>query len=77
VSQNDQPSFEQDIKPLFREMDREAMESSFDLWDLEDVREHAPAILEAVESGGMPCDSPWPPDRVERFRSWVEAGMRA
>jgi len=72
-----QLSFDQDIRPLFREKDREAMEGAFDLWDHEDVRENAGAILEAVASGEMPCDEAWPPERVELLRRWVEAGMLA
>lgn len=72
-----QPSFERDIKPLFREMDREAMESAFDLWEHEDVSDNAHAILTAVEGGGMPCDGAWPPEQVELFRRWVEAGTPA
>jgi hypothetical protein len=71
------PGFESDIKPLFREMDRDAMESAFDLWEYEDVRENAQAILAAVEAGGMPCDGAWPPERVAVFRSRLEAGMPA
>jgi hypothetical protein len=31
-------SFTQDIKPLFRERDRTAMMSHFDLWSYDDVR---------------------------------------
>ncbi len=30
---NSAPSFARDIKPLFRERDREAMDFAFDLWD--------------------------------------------
>ncbi len=71
----DQPSFAHDIKPLFRESDRTAMESAFDLWDAADVRESATAILEAVENGSMPCDGAWPADRVGLLRRWVEGGM--
>jgi hypothetical protein len=72
---NGEPSYERDIKPLFRETDREEMSFAFDLWDYEDVKENADGILERVASGEMPCDSPWPPDRVSAFRRWVEAGM--
>lgn len=72
-----QLSFEQDIRPLFREKDREAMEGAFDLWDHEDVSEHADAILDAVASGGMPCDEAWPPERVALLKRWVEAGTPA
>jgi len=72
-----QLSFEQDIRPLFREKDREAMDGAFDLWDHEDVSEHAGAILDAVASGGMPCDGAWPAERVALLRRWVEAGKPA
>jgi hypothetical protein len=70
-------SFERDIKPLFRDIDRDAMESSFDLWDYDDVRDNADAILTAVEGGGMPCDGAWSPEQIEAFRTWVDAGMPA
>ena len=68
-------SFEEDIKPLFREFDREQMEFAFDLWRYEDVKEHAPDILERLEDGDMPCDDPWPEERIETFRSWIDEGM--
>ncbi|HVA22378.1 MAG TPA: hypothetical protein VNN74_09840 [Candidatus Micrarchaeia archaeon] len=71
----DQPSFEREIKVLFRESDRDAMESTFDLWDAADVRENAAAILEAVEQGSMPCDGAWPEERVGLLRRWVDSGM--
>jgi hypothetical protein len=77
LSQNGQPRFESDIKPLFREMDRDAMEGAFDLWEHAEVRANADAILAAVEGGGMPCDGRWPAERVELFRRWVAAGMPA
>jgi hypothetical protein len=64
-------SFESDIRPLFREFDRTEMEWAFDLWDFEDVKENAESILERLEDGAMPCDEPWPEDRIEVFRRWV------
>lgn len=67
--------FDSDIKPLFREDDQKAMEYVFDLWDYDDVREHAEAILEQVESGSMPCDETWDKAKVETFRSWMQSGM--
>jgi hypothetical protein len=44
--------FEQDIKPLFRERerDRDSMRFSFDLWSLDDVSTHADAILHRLEA---------------------------
>jgi hypothetical protein len=67
--------FEQDIKPLFREKDRQRMEWAFDLWDYGAVKENAQGILERVEDQSMPCDGPWSSDQIERFRSWVQGGM--
>jgi hypothetical protein len=71
------PSFEGDIRPLFRERDRQSMldVADFDLWARADVAEHSQAILERLESGSMPCDQAWPSERVELFRRWVDGGM--
>ena len=74
---DEQLGFEQDIKPLFRERDRDSMRGSFDLWSLEDVSAHADAILQRVDAGTMPCDGAWPADRVAVFRRWVDAGKPA
>jgi hypothetical protein len=67
-------SFESDIRPLFRETDHAEMEWAFDLWDYDDVKENAEAILERIEDGTMPCDDPWPEDRIEVFKKWVSEG---
>lgn len=72
-----EPSFERDIRPLFRETDREEMSFAFDLWEYDEVKENADAILERVSAGEMPCDGPWPDERVAAFRGWVDAGMPA
>jgi hypothetical protein len=72
-------SFAADIKPLFRERpDREAMLvfGPFDLHRFEDVRDNADAILAVLEEGSMPCDDPWPPDRVATFRKWIDDDKR-
>ncbi len=71
------PGFERDIKPLFREDDREAMNFVFDLWDYNDVRNQAENILERLEDGSMPCDGEWPPEQIDLFRRWINAGMPA
>lgn len=74
----DQPlSFEADIKPLFRESDRESMSFAFDLWSYDDVSANSRAILGQLESGNMPCDAAWPADRVDAFRLWIDAGKPA
>jgi hypothetical protein len=71
------PSFSRDIKPLFREHDRDEMDYVFDLWNHHDVSAHAEEILERLADGTMPCDGEWPEEQVARFRSWIDAGMPA
>ena len=70
-------SFERDVKPLFRERDRGAMLSHFDLWSYDDVDANADAILSVLEAGSMPCDGQWDSDRVETFRRWAQGGKAA
>jgi hypothetical protein len=70
-------SFEADIKPLFRERDRQSMLGHFDLWSCEDVMENKDVILERLTDGDMPCDGAWPAAQVELFREWVAAGTPA
>jgi hypothetical protein len=71
------PSFAQDIKPLFRESDRTAMLSAFDLWSLDDVTSHSARILAAVDSGSMPCDTRWSQEDVDLLRRWIDSGTPA
>jgi hypothetical protein len=66
--------FDADIKPLFRAKDRDSMRKAFDLWSYADVQTHATAIAETLKKGSMPCDGPWPPERVALFEQWVKAG---
>ena len=67
-------SFEIDVKPMFRERDRESMEFAFDLWSRDDVSENADAILDRLEAGTMPCDGAWPQAQVDLFKRWVASG---
>ena len=66
--------FEAHIKPLFRERDRQAMQSRFDLWSYDDVSRHAEVILMRLRDGTMPCDGAWPPAQIDLFQHWVESG---
>jgi hypothetical protein len=66
--------FANDIKPLFRESDRDAMAFALDLWSYADVSQHADAILAVVRGGSMPCDGAWPSERVALFAGWIAAG---
>ena len=67
-------SFESDIKPLFRERDRDSMEFAFDLWSHDDVSQHAEAILARIKAGDMPCDDTWPQAQVDLFERWIRSG---
>jgi hypothetical protein len=66
-----------DIRPLFREGDRTSMLGHFDLWEYDDVTEHADAISDRLRDGSMPCDAPWPEEQIELFERWIEAGTPA
>jgi CDGSH-type Zn-finger protein/truncated hemoglobin YjbI len=67
-------SFESHIKPLFRPVDQKSMSLAFDLWSYDDVSSHAGPILARLDAGTMPCDGPWPAEKVDVFRRWVETG---
>ena len=71
----DQPvSFAEHIKPMFRPRDQQSMTFAFDLWDVDDVRANAEAILGRLRQGTMPCDGGWSADKVELFSRWVATG---
>lgn len=50
------------------------MKFAFDLWSYTDVKAHAPAILDQVAAGTMPCDGAWPAEQVDAFRRWIDSG---
>jgi len=70
-------SFEADIAPLFREKDVEEMKdiSGLDLSDYAVVRDKAQGIYARLDDGSMPCDGPWPDEKVETFKRWMDQGM--
>ena len=70
-------SFDRDIKPMFRDKDRDSMISAFDLFDYADVVENADAILGSLRSGQMPCDGAWPDGDVDKLQQWIDAGKPA
>ena len=78
LSVTDEPiSFEQQIKPLFRERDRQSMTWAFDLWSRDDVAANGEAILGKLRDGTMPCDGAWSDEQIAVFQRWVEAGSPA
>jgi hypothetical protein len=74
VSGDQRSSYETDVKPLFRERDRESMQFAFDLWSYDDVSKNADAILTRLRSGSMPCDGAWPEAQIDLFAQWIEEG---
>jgi hypothetical protein len=75
-AQGQPASFAADIRPLFREKDRESMSGHFDLSSYADVRANADKILDKLAAGTMPCDGAWPESQVELFRRWTQTGMQ-
>jgi hypothetical protein len=69
-------SFEQDIRPLFRDKDRSSMLRAFDLWSYSEVLAHQDAIAGQLRSGSMPCDGAWPAAQVAVFERWIAEGSR-
>ena len=67
-------SFERNVRPMFREKDRDSMLKAFDLWSYSDVQAHQDAILERLRNGTMPCDGAWPPEHVAVFQRWIASG---
>jgi hypothetical protein len=67
-------SFATDIRPLFRDIpDVDTMRGyGLDLSSYEEVRARAAEIYETLENGSMPCDEPWPKDRLALFKRWME-----
>jgi hypothetical protein len=56
--------------------DRAAMRKVFDLWSATDVAAHGDAIAARLRHGSMPCDGPWPAERVAIFTGWLDAGAK-
>jgi hypothetical protein len=70
-------SFATDIKPMFTSKDQEHMMFMFDLWNYDDVKSNASEIYDSVKEGRMPpggSGGPWSPDKVSRFKNWMDEG---
>ncbi len=80
-SAND-PTWEEDIKGLFTQLDIGCMRSAgskFDLANYDDVKRKAPAILGRLRSVNpnlrMPLGAPaWPEAWTTMFERWMQAG---
>ena len=70
-------SFAKDIRPLFRDSpDIDTMKDvGLDLSAYADVKAQAQNIYARVLDGSMPCDEPWPKDRIALLKQWMDEGM--
>jgi hypothetical protein len=68
------PSFARDIRVLFRDSDVDHMKFAFNLSEYADVKTNAEGIYDRLADGSMPCDGPWPADRLAIFKDWMDAG---
>jgi len=71
-------SFDQDIRPMFREEDIQEMKdiADFDLSKYEHVRARAADIYERLADGSMPSDEAWSDEQIARFKQWMDEGTQ-
>ncbi len=70
------PSFEKNIRPLFRDFDISSMKDyGIDLSAYADVKKHAGDIYTRLLDGEMPCDSAWSAENLTAFKEWMDGGM--
>jgi len=74
-------SFDQDVKPLFTQTDRDHMTFMLDLWSYNDVKQNANEILDSVTNGRMPPPpprggGPWPQAKVDILKEWIKGGYQ-
>jgi hypothetical protein len=69
-------SFALHIGPLFTADQRACMIRKFDLAKFDDVKAHAPKILQRLQDQSMPADdsNPWPDEWVALFSRWIDEG---
>ena len=73
-------SFATDIRPLFREGDVECMSAAgvhLDDFAWMRVPANAQSVFDAVSSGTMPPDAPWPKEHLALLQEWIDAGYPA
>ena len=70
-------SFVADIRPLFRDTpDIDSMKDyGLDLSSYDEVKARDTEIYARLEDGSMPCDGPWPKERMALFKQWMDEGM--
>jgi len=70
-------SFAADIRPLFRSFEIDSMKPmGLDLSSYEDVKKKAQSIYARLTAKEMPCDGPWSEQSVQKFKEWMDGGMK-
>jgi len=76
-------SFKTDILPLFTSMDVEHMSKAgvlLDEYAYMSQPANAKSVYDTVSTGTMPPgdsgESPWAPDQVQLFKSWMDGGYQ-
>jgi len=69
------PTWENPIKTFFRPFDIDSMKDmGIDLGSYDSVKANGAGIYQRTSAGEMPCDGPWPKERVDTFKQWIDAG---
>jgi hypothetical protein len=72
-------TYAHDIRPLFRDGDITCMaRRGIMLGDVNwmCVLANANKVYGALSSGSMPPDDAWPQDRIDRFKAWIDGGLK-
>ncbi len=72
------PVFELHILPMIRATDREHMRFAFDMWDYDQLVQHAEVFADraAVDMPPVHSGGPWPDEWVQLFRRWMATGHK-
>ncbi|MEV5912924.1 hypothetical protein [Streptomyces chartreusis] len=74
------PVYELHIRPMFSATDRDHMLAhGMNLWEYDDVVEHAEHIFDRLEGGTMPptaLGGPWPQEWIDLFKRWKDDGFK-
>jgi len=79
------PPFATDIRPLFQQIDIDHMQWFCDLTNYDDVKLHAPAILNRLRGIGGPVmppapakggAGPWSAANIALFQDWINGGYQ-
>jgi hypothetical protein len=72
-------TYAHDIRPLFRDSDITCMaRHGIMLGDANwmCVPANANNVYSVLSSGYMPPDGPWPQDRIDLFKAWIDGGLK-